>query len=175
MSRNQQNQIDELNAITKATAGVSRVHGVGVLAIRDLKKGEKLHLNKLPQIYNLPYASLSKLFPEVRKIILDRWPNTVNGSLFVFPDIRLSSLLNHSEDDNYEPKTDTAKRDIKKGEEVLINYKEMPNFEKVWPPKENLWLHVSKTAEQQSEKNTLGVRNVMSPIRNLLKSWTPVR
>ena len=36
MSQNQENQINELNTITKATLGRSEVHGIGVIALRDI-------------------------------------------------------------------------------------------------------------------------------------------
>ena len=169
MSQNQQIQIVELNSIVKATVGVSKIHGVGVIAVTKIGKGQKLYLDKMPQVYNLPYASLKQLFPEVRKIILDRWPVIINGSRFVYPDIKLTSLLNHSENDNYDPATDTAKCDILTGEEVLINYKSMPNYEKIWPDIK-LWLNVSDNAEQQLKRSTSVVGRVISLIRSWLRS-----
>lgn len=139
MSINQEQQIIELNTIAKATLGVSKIHGIGVIALRTIRKGETIHANRMPKIYHIPYGSLGKLFPEVRKIILERWPSIVNGSKFIYPDARLVSFMNHGYG-NYDPKTDTAMRDIRAGEEITENYKTMPNWEKVWPLEKNLWI-----------------------------------
>ena len=129
---NKEEQIAELNSIVKATLGVSKIHGVGVFAIRDILKGEKIYADKLPSLYHIPYGSINKLFPEVKKIILDRWPCIINGSKFIYPDARLVSFMNHGIA-NYDPKTDSALFDIYKNEEILLDYINMPNYEKIWP------------------------------------------
>ena len=43
--------------------------------------------------------------------------------------------MNHADlpNDNYDVDTDTAKRDIKAGEELFENYKNMRNYDKVYP------------------------------------------
>jgi len=129
-----QDEINELNSIIKARIGVSKIHGVGVIAIRDISKGEMVYADRMPKLYQVPYGSMNKLFPEVREIILERWPSIINGGRFIAPDARLLSFMNHSERDesNYDPATDTAIRDIKKGEEITENYKTMENWSKIY-------------------------------------------
>ena len=107
-----QDEINELNSIIKARIGVSKIHGVGVIATRDISKGEMVYADRMPKVYQVPYGSMSKLFPEVREIILERWPSIINGGKFIAPDARLLSFMNHSEDPNYDPITDTALRKI---------------------------------------------------------------
>src|SRR3990167_750082 len=99
----QEQEIIKLNSEGKANLGVSKIHGIGVFAIRDLKKGEQIYSDRISNIYHIPYGSLRKLFPEVRKIILERWPSIVNGSNFIYPDARLVSFMNHSDIPNYDP------------------------------------------------------------------------
>lgn len=137
MSRNQTEQLAELNGQTKVKIGVSKVHGVGVLALRDIGKGEKVWAQKLPVVYNLGYSHFGKLFPEVKELILSRNGAVINGSMFIQPDALMVDYMNHSGDPNYDPKTDTAIRNIKEGEELFENYKLMANYEKVWKDIDN--------------------------------------
>ena len=129
----QDEQIDKLNATVKLTLAPSPIHGIGVFALRDITQGEKIHCDAYPQVFKVPYGSIKKLFPEVREVILSRWPNIINGSVFMSPDVRFLSFMNHSIHPNYDPKTDTASKDIKKGEEVVEDYWSMENIEKVFP------------------------------------------
>src|SRR3990167_63136 len=135
-------QIAEINSQVKATVGVSKIHGVGVIAITSIPKGNRVYANELPRMYKMPYGSINKLFPEIKKIILDRWPSLVNGGRIVIHDVRLLSLMNHSPDPNYAPETDTVLRDIGVGEEILEVYTKIANWEKVWPQNKNPWLIV---------------------------------
>ena len=168
-----QDQINKLNSIAKATLKRSEVHGIGVIAIRDISKGENVYADRMPNIYNVPYGSFSKLFPEIRKSILERWPSVVNGSKFIYPDARLVSFMNHGEGvwANYDPKTDTAIRDIEEGEEILEDYTKMPNWEKVWPPEKNLWLVATNVIASKSMKNISVVRLVKRSIKNFARNW----
>ena len=130
-----------LNTQIKAEIGVSKISGVGVIAVTRIRKGEKMYADKMPSLFTLSYGNFGKLLPHVREIILKRWPSVVNGSKFIYPDARLVSFMNHSkQDENYEPKTDTALRDIDVGEEIFEDYTKMLNYEKVWPLDKNLWL-----------------------------------
>ena len=126
-------QIDELNMHVKAKIAPSKIHGVGVVAIRNLMRGEKLYADYLPRVFNVPYGSFNKLFQEVRELILERWPSVVNGSRFVSPDVRLLTFMNHSDTPNYDAKTDTLLYNVRKDEEIFEDYKIMDNWEKVFP------------------------------------------
>ena len=138
-------QIAELNSEVKCKLAVSDVHGVGVRAIFDIKKGERCYCrpNMIPRFYNIPFGSLSKLFPEVKELVLQRWASVVNGSIFCSPNDsqHLLMFINHSCDANYDVVSDMALRDIAVGEEILENYKMMDNWEKVRPLKDNPWLN----------------------------------
>ena len=129
---NQQEQINQLNSVSKATLGVSKIHGIGVIALVDIYEGETIHADRMPVVYSIPYGSLGKLFPEVREEILKTWPNVINGSKFIYPNSRLLSYMNHSDNPSYDPKTDTALRKIRAGEEITENYCTMQNVEKVY-------------------------------------------
>ena len=133
----QLDQINELNSETKCRLGVSKIHGVGVFAIQDIKCGDKLglHPRQIAKWYHIPWGSLSKLYPEVKEIILDRWPSVINGSEFLAPNDDTIMLLyvNHSEEANYLAKTDQALIDIKKGQEIVEDYRLMANWQTVFP------------------------------------------
>ena len=143
-------QIAELNSEVRCKLGQSKIHGVGVFAIRAIKWGERCYCtpNMIPRFYNIPFGSLSKLFPEVKELVLQRWASVVNGSIFCNPndDAHLLMFVNHSCDPNYDVVSDTALRDIKRGEEVLENYTAMDNWERVRPLKDNSWLDCKSNA-----------------------------
>ena len=124
-------QVDELNAHIKAKLAPSKIHGVGVVALRNVHKGEKLYADILPRVYNL--TDLSKLFPEIKELILERWPSVINGGAFISPDARLLTFMNHSETPSYDPVTDELLTDIKAGEEITEDYRTMDNWQKVFP------------------------------------------
>ena len=130
---NQDEQLSELNQISKATLGVSKIHGIGVIATTLILKGAKIHADRMPKVYSIPYGSFNKLFPEVRKVILERWPNVIHGERFAYPDARLVSFMNHSETPNYDPLTDTATKEISVGEEITENYCIVKDAEKIYP------------------------------------------
>ena len=133
----QDQQLFTLDNETKCKLGASKIHGVGVFAIKDIQKGEKLYLlpNQIARWYNLPYSSLKKLRPEVKELILERWPAVINGSHFIAPNDMaiLCTFVNHAETPNYEIGTDKALKDIKTGEEIVQNYRLMKNYEQIYP------------------------------------------
>lgn len=136
----EEQQYYELCNTVKCTLKPSKVHGIGVFTLRDIKKGERLwcRADVRPQWHTISFANLSKFFdkthPEIKQLILDRWPAVVNGSQFLSPnyDARLVSFMNHSATPNYDPATDTALKDIKAGKEVFEDYRTMKNYEKVF-------------------------------------------
>jgi SET domain-containing protein len=125
-------QIEELNTYVKTRIAPSEIHGVGVVALRDIHKGERVYADNVAKGYSLPYSNFGKLFPEVKEHILEQWPNVINGSVFFYPTIRIQAYMNHSDDPNYDPKTDVALKDIKKGEEITEDYRTIENAEKVF-------------------------------------------
>lgn len=129
-------QIKELNERVKLKLGAiakdDEAH-IGVFAMRNIKKGETLLANHAPKPYSLTYDQFDKLKKDVKEHILTHFPSVINGSYFAFPWVRYCSYMNHSENDNYDPNTDTALKDIKKGEEVVCNYKNIPNAGTIYP------------------------------------------
>lgn len=138
---NAESQCLELLQTVRCKLAPSSVHGIGVFTIRDIKKGEELYcsLKVPPRWYNISFANLKKYFnqtrPEILRLILDRWPIVVNGASFLSPnyDSRLVSFINHSNEPNYNPITDTAIKDIPAGQEVFEDYRIMPNYKKAFP------------------------------------------
>ena len=131
-------QIKELNEEVKCHIAPSKIAGVGVFALRNILKGEKLNLlpRQARRWYSLSFEELDKLRPEIRQIILDRWPSIINGSLFQNPndEIWLTSFVNHGGDiSNYDISSDSAKRDILANEEITEDYRTMINYEIIYP------------------------------------------
>lgn len=123
-------QIEELNEYVKTRLAPSPIHGVGVFALRDMKKGEKLHTDMIPKIYNLPFPQFIELRPEVREQILSQFPQVVNGSAFAHPTTRLQAYMNHADEPNSDG--DVLLRDVKEGEEITEDYRRIPNYELVF-------------------------------------------
>ena len=130
----------------KCTLRPSSIHGIGVFALRDLKAGERLYCNpdERPFLYSLTFKDLERFnttHPEIKEMILARWPVLVNGGQFLSPnyDARLVSFINHSDTPNYQQTSDTALRDIKSGEEITENFRTMKNHELAYP-----WLASTK-------------------------------
>ena len=118
--------VDKLNKTVKCFLAPSDIHGIGVFTLRDIKVGDKLYCTDLEvNFIELTEQELASLRPEIRRIIKQRWSlatgiiNSPNG------DARLISFMNHSDDPNYNKFSDTAVRDIKKGEEVTEHYGEI--------------------------------------------------
>ena len=134
-------QVTELMRTVKCRLGPSKVHGVGVVTLRDIKKGEQLYCaNRMkPTLYTVTFAELKQglkdTHPEILALILDRWPRTVNGEAFISPnyDARLTCFMNHSDTPNYDPVADLALADIPKGEEVFEDYRQLPNYQEAFP------------------------------------------
>lgn len=126
-------EIAALNSMVKVRLAPSKVHSVGVFAIRDIFKGEKIYADYLPKVFSVPYSSFGKLFPEVKQLILERWPRVVVGEKFAWPTDRTIAYMNHSEEPNYNPGKDEALVNIKAGEELFENYFHIPGWEVAHP------------------------------------------
>jgi hypothetical protein len=121
-----------LNDIVKIKIAPSPIHGVGVFAMRNMKKGEKLEADAIPHAFDLPFKKLGDLKPEVREVILSHWPTIINGSHFLYPVTKMTAFLNHDSNPNYDAKEDKLLRAVKAGEEITENYREIENIEKVY-------------------------------------------
>lgn len=126
-----------LNEIVKLRLKPSPIHGVGVFAMRDLKKRETLYTDIIPHQFDVPYKKLKQLNPEIRNILLGHFPLILQGSHFMYPVTKMSAFLNHSDTPNYDAKNDVTIRAIKAGEEVTEDYRLIEGYEQIFP-----WLAV---------------------------------
>ena len=159
------NEITEINTIAKITLGRSNIHGIGVITLRDIHKGEIMYADRMPKIYKIPYGSFDKLFPEIKYVIMERWPNVIHNQPFVYPDARWLSFMNHSEKPNYDPITDTAIRFIKKGEEIFEDYRIVKEYQKIYP-----WLDATNAITLKLKKNFLDVLIAKLNIKRFVKN-----
>jgi SET domain-containing protein len=121
-------QIAHLNNTVKCTLKPSPIHGIGVFALRDIKKREELNcVAESGQVFEIPLGRLQDIRPEILSLILDRWPqaqigDSPNGSPFYSPnsDVNLMSFMNHSSTPNSQ--FGIAVKDIKAGEEITEDY-----------------------------------------------------
>ena len=120
----------ELNDSVWCTLGPSTIHGIGVVALRDIPKGTKLHLDdwaRDPSRGVRLYTPdvIEGLLPEIQEIVRQRYPLVDEGSCFCSPhdDVHLIAFMNHSSEPNFDTKTGEANRDIRKGEEVTEDYR----------------------------------------------------
>jgi hypothetical protein len=128
-------QVKLLNEIVKIKLAPSNIHGVGVFAMKDIKKGGKLYTDIVPHQFDLPYKRFKELNEGISEILLGHFPLILNGSHFLFPVTKMSAYLNHSNTPNYDAVNDIALQDIKAGEEITEDYRLIANYEKVFPRK----------------------------------------
>lgn len=117
--------------------GVSKLHGVGVIAIRDIPKGVNPFKNLSPlkdKIITLDDNDLKNLNKDVKKLVDDFFGHKYGYDVLYYgPNyINISYYLNHSNKPNLDMildktnKTDyfefITNKKIKKGDELLINY-----------------------------------------------------
>lgn len=132
-----QEKIDQaivmVNDVAKVKLGVSTIHGIGVFAMRDIKKGERIYADALPNWIDIPYSKFNKLNPEIVEMILERYPTmVVRDTHFMIPDTLMQLYLNHNDNPNYDNKTDKATRKVKKGEEITEDYTTIDGYKKVY-------------------------------------------
>lgn len=120
-----------INDVLKTRIAPSEVHGVGVFAIRDIKKGERVYADAIPNMLDIPYKKFKGINPEIREIILEHFPRVVNGSQFMVPDTLMQLYMNHSDTPNYDNKTDKAMKKIKKGVEIFEDYRQIDGWQDV--------------------------------------------
>ena len=133
MGKLYETQVDELNQYVKTYIAPSNISGVGVFALRDIPKGQKIYADMITKIYTLPFKEFRNLFPEVREQILGQFPLIVSGSHFAYPTTKIVAYMNHKEDCNYDAVNDVMLKDCKVDEEITENYKVIKDWEKVFP------------------------------------------
>src|SRR3990167_3411641 len=170
-------QIVQLNDQVRCTLRPSKVAGIGVFAIRYIRKGERFYCtpNLIPKFYDLTFTQLDGLVPEIKELILQRWASVVNQSLFMSPndDAHLLMFINHSPNPaevNYDVATDTALKDILKDTELFEDYRVMDNWEKVRPLNKNPWLNVINVEKVRSPRSLLVALLVKFRIRSFVRN-----
>jgi len=128
----QEDSIAMLNTLVKVKLAPSKIDGVGLFALYDITKGQKLYVNMFPQAYRIPKGSIKKLFPCVRELLCERWPQIMKGSAFMYPDTYLEAYINHSDTPNYDSVNDVVLEDIKEGDEITRDYRKIENWEEVY-------------------------------------------
>ena len=125
--------IEKLNEEVKVRVAPSKIHGVGVFPLRPLKRGERLYAGNLPSLYKTPYARFWMLNPEVRQYLLERWPNVINGSSFVYPEGNIQAFMNHANEPTYNAESDTLLTDLTVDDEITEDYKKIKGYAQIFP------------------------------------------
>lgn len=131
--------LKNLKQDTYCRIGISKIHGVGIIAVKNIPKG--VDPFQFPgskcRKYNMvevPKKEVEKLDPGVKKMIKDFF--TEDDGFYDLPQYGLNSLdisfyMNHSDknnikvvDDGCEYLSFRTNRMIKKGEELTINYQD---------------------------------------------------
>lgn len=129
----EEKQINTLIKWVNVRLAPSSIHGIGVFALKDIPKGTKLYMDIMPELFTLSYKKVkNNLPPEISTLLLERWPLIKQGSPFVFPDARYVAYCNHSDDANYDAFNDVTRKDIKAGEEVTEDYRNIPDYESLF-------------------------------------------
>lgn len=122
--------VDYLNNTVWATIKPSKLGGVGVFAIRDIPKGTiYAQVPELPGVVKVEPEELTELHPEIKKIVLDRVLFRKDGNNNMrHPnlDANLQAFMNHAEEANTDGSV--TLKEIKKGEELTENYKEITAY-----------------------------------------------
>ena len=130
-----QAQVDELNSTVFCKLAPSEIHGVGVIAIRSIKKGTRITNHSIDfnffKEYHLTEKYFTKIKKPIRNLILDRMMfSKQNEKMFWFyspnSESCLRSFMNHSENPN--SNGIYTLRDIKRGEEVTENFVTMCHY-----------------------------------------------
>lgn len=126
-------QIYLLNRVVLTKLAPSDVHGVGVFALKDIPAETKLHALDFPVRYDLPYEEFDKLDEEVAEYIVNSWPSVTMGAPFFFPYTNIQAFMNHNDNPNYNNLDDTITKDIKAGEEIFEDYRNISGWQNVFP------------------------------------------
>jgi hypothetical protein len=124
----------ELNDTVWATLGPSKIHGIGVVAIRDIPKGIEFTDYRYPSYKrkSYPFESFEMLEESIQNLLIDRIILTDQTRSVYSPnsDQDLRAYMNHSD----HPNTDGVRtiRKINKGEELTENYKDIAQGEMIF-------------------------------------------
>lgn len=122
--------LDYLKNDVYVRVGLSKIHGVGLIAVRDIPKGINPFKNLFePETCNLTEEDLKDVPKQVVKMVYDYF-GVEDGKVLV-PETGMNPLdllhfINHSEDANVKALNEgwifETTRDIREGEELTSNY-----------------------------------------------------
>jgi SET domain-containing protein len=123
--------IEDLKTNVYCRLAVSKIHGVGVFAIRPIPQGvDPMAETRNVTFYELPVRAIrdsENLTPAVKQLVKDLCPEEAGN--YIIPDhslneIGLSYYLNHSETPNMVERDGyfVTARDIAEGEELTVDY-----------------------------------------------------
>ncbi len=111
----------------------SRIHGVGVIAIRHIKKGTKIFFGDDAPIVWVDRSKVKLIEPELRRLYDDFC--IVNNDLYGCPknfnQLTVAWYLNHSDKPNVRADIHYdfyALRDINKGQELTVDYDSFSDY-----------------------------------------------
>ncbi len=136
-----------LNRTVYCKLGPSKIHGVGVFAIRDIPKGQQLTDYTLDDVVNekeyetlsMSLAEFTYVLPSIQALILDRLTLDKERNKEIIycispnRDQILQSFMNHSNTPNSDG--NFALRDIKAGEEVTEDFNTLTETPHKWTKK----------------------------------------
>jgi len=109
--------------------GISKIHGIGVIAISDIPEGTPLFAYDTTEVVWVKTSDIVDISEKLKEMYHDFCVIKNNGTLFGCPpnfnQLTMAWYMNHSDnpnvgiDENYDFKT---KSFIKEGEELTINY-----------------------------------------------------
>jgi SET domain-containing protein len=111
--------------------GLSHVHGIGVLAIRDIAEGVNVFgiLRCIPTV-NVNKNDIKRLPHDIQKFYLDFcvWRGDIIHCPQNFNEMNIAWYLNHSDNPNVKAEMNeeicfVSLRPIEKGEELLVDYR----------------------------------------------------
>src|SRR3990167_311244 len=114
-------QIIYLNETVWCRLAPSKIHGLGVFAIRDINKGT-LVWRRYGSLFNVPRDMFDQIDQAVRELILTLHLFSETSVFFYSPNdiVMLMAFMNHANPPNTDE--NAALRDIAKGEEITENY-----------------------------------------------------
>lgn len=124
-------------SLSKLYLAPSDINGVGVFTREDIKKGEKMYASDMSALFDIPYTYIKRLKKPLRDDIIGMFPYVLNSKAkkpktFMYPPCPFVIYMNHSNEANFNPKEDTALRDIKAGEEITEDYRAVENYGKIY-------------------------------------------
>lgn len=121
--------------------GLSKIHGVGVIAIKDIPENInpfKTFIKRKEKVITLTNQDIKNLDKNTKKVIKDFFGSKDKYDVLLDGpnNINISFYMNHSnrpnidiiEDEKEEYLTFRTNRVIKKGEELVINYKDYEKY-----------------------------------------------